>query len=241
MPVTRSPSDADDFTRAPNQADDPALYDVENAAIDPDGVLLAAMRGQAPWAGRTLLDLGCGSGWWLPGYAEEVGPGGRVIGVEPDPTLLPLARSRPGGATVLAGSAEHLPLPDASVDVVHARFAYFFPPGCDAGLTEVLRVLRPGGALVVVDNDHRHGQFADLLAASAWAAYQGSADATDAWWRERGAERLEVMSSWSFRHRADLAAVLHLEFPADVADSWLRAHPDATSLDYGYVLFAVRR
>ena len=240
--MTPSPSnDFDDFTRAPNQADDPALYDVENAAIDPDGVLLAAMRGQAPWAGRTMLDLGCGSGWWLSGYAEEVGTGGRVIGVEPDPTLLPLARSRPGGATVLTGSAEHVPLPDASIDVAHARFAYFFPPGCDAGLTEVLRVLRPGGALVVVDNDHRHGQFAELLAASAWAAYQGTADVTDAWWRERGAERLEVMSSWSFRHRADLAAVLHLEFPADVADSWLRAHPDATSLGYGYVLFTVRR
>ena len=231
----------DDFTRAPNQADDPALYDVENAAIDPDGVLLAAMREQAPWAGRTLLDLGCGSGWWLPGYAEEVGTGGRVIGVEPDPTLLPLARARPGGATVLAGSAEHVPLPDASVDVVHARFAYFWPPGCDAGLIEVLRVLRPGGALVVVDNDHRHGQFAELLAASAWSAYQGAPDVTDAWWGERGAERLEVMSSWSFRHRADLAAVLHLEFPADVADSWLRTHPDAASLDYGYVLFTVRR
>lgn len=49
------------------------------------------------------------------------------------------------------------------------------------------------------------------------------------------------MSSWSFRHRADLAAVLHLEFPTDVAGSWLRAHPDATSLDDGYVLFTVRR
>lgn len=73
-----------------------------------------------------------------------------MVGVEPDPTLLPLARSRPGGATVHAGSAEHVPFPDASVDVVHAR-AYFFPPGCDAGLAEVLRVLRPGGALVVVD------------------------------------------------------------------------------------------
>src|SRR5689334_24380472 len=40
---------------------------------------------------------------------------------------------------VAAGSAEHLGLPTRSVDVVHARFAYFFPPNGDAGLTEVDR------------------------------------------------------------------------------------------------------
>ncbi len=76
---------------------------------------------------------------------------------------------------VLHGAAEHIPLPDAVVDVVHARFAYFFPPGCDAGLAEVLRVLRPQGTLVVVDNDHRNGEFAELLGSSSWAAPQGTA------------------------------------------------------------------
>ena len=57
------------------------------------------------------------------------------------------------GVEVVAASAEHLGLPSCSADVVHARFAYFFPPGGDAGLTEVLRVMRPGGGLVAVDND----------------------------------------------------------------------------------------
>jgi SAM-dependent methyltransferase len=225
-----------DFVRAPNQAGDPELYDVENRAMDRDGLVLAAMHELAPWTGRTLVDLGCGSGYWLAGYAADAA---HVIGVEPDPTLLPLARARDGGAQVLHGSAEHIPLPDDSVDVVHARFAYFFPPGCDAGLAEVLRVLRPGGTLVVVDNDRRHGQFADLLAASPWAAYQGSADTTDAWWRDRGARRVEVLSDWRFDRRSDLEAVLRLEFPPDVADDWLAAHPDALGLTYGYVLFAV--
>ena len=225
-----------DFVRAPNQADDPELYDVENRAMDRDGLVLAAMRDLAPWAGRTLVDLGCGSGYWLAGYAREAAD---VIGIEPDPTLVPLARARSSGARVLEGSAEHIPLPDRSADVVHARFAYFFPPGCDAGLAEVLRVLRPGGTLVVVDNDHRHGQFADLLAASPWASYQGTGDATDAWWRDRGARRVEVMSDWRFDGRADLEAVLRLEFPPDVADGWLVAHPGALELTYGYVLFAV--
>ncbi len=227
-----------DFARAGNQGAHPELYEIENRALDPDGRVLDAMREVAPWRGRSLLDLGCGSGFWLPRYAAEAA---QVTGVEPDPALLELARARPGGASVLHGSAEHLPLRDSSIDVAHARFAYFFPPGCDAGLAEVLRVLRPGGALVVVDNDQRSGEFADLLAISEWAAPQGRADVTDEWWRARGADRLEVMSEWRFGSRADFESVLRMEFPRPVAEGWLSAHPERVGLSYGYVLFAVRR
>ena len=60
-----------DFQAAPNQGARPDLYELENEALDPDGLVLDAMRDLAPWAGRTLVDLGCGSGYWLPGYAAE--------------------------------------------------------------------------------------------------------------------------------------------------------------------------
>jgi SAM-dependent methyltransferase len=226
-----------DFRLAPNQGGRPDLYELENRAIDPDGLVLEAMRELAPWAGRTLVDLGCGSGYWLPGYAAEASA---VIGVEPDPALLPLARARDRRVRVLPGSAEHIPLEDASVDVVHARFAYFWPPRCQPGLTEALRVLRPGGTLVVVDNDHRAGEFAGLLRAAAGTA-QGQADVTDAWWAARGAVRTQVMSRWEFGSRSDLEAVLGLEFPAAVAGAWLAEHPGVLGLSYGYVLFAVTR
>jgi SAM-dependent methyltransferase len=119
-----------DFRLAPNQGGRPDLYELENRAVDPDGLVLEAMRELAPWAGRTLVDLGCGSGYWLPGYAAEASA---VIGVEPDSALLPLARARDRRVQVMPGSAEHIPLDDASVDVVHARFAYFWPPRCQAG------------------------------------------------------------------------------------------------------------
>lgn len=143
--------DFEDFVRSGNQAVDPALYEIENTAIDRHGVLWAALEDQAPWQGRVLLDLGCGSGFWLPRYQDAA----EVIGVEPDTDLLDLARARPGGARVLHGSAEHIPLPNASVDVVHARFAYFFPHSDfdpTPGLVEVARVLTPAGRLIVIDN-----------------------------------------------------------------------------------------
>ncbi len=224
-----------DFEASGNQGRDPDLYEIENRALDPDGLLLDAMRSLAPWLGRTVLDLGCGSGYWLPIYARE---GSSAVGVEPDGRLLQRARDRSAGL-VLHGSAEHIPLPDSVVDVVHARFAYFFPPGCDDGLAEVLRVLRPQGTLVVVDNDHRNGEFAELLGRSSWAAPQGTAEVTNAWWAQRGAVRTEVMSEWCFDSRADFERVLRLEFPPDVADPWLAKHPGVVGLSYGYVLFSL--
>jgi SAM-dependent methyltransferase len=229
-----------DWRFAPNIGRHPASYQLENEALDRAGHVLSAMRAVAPWTERTIVDLGCGSGYWLRRYAEHAA---RVIGIEPDPALRAAAAEAAAdlsSTAVLAGSAENMPLPDASVDVVHARFAYFFPPGTDAGLTEVLRVLRPGGHLVAVDNDYRWGEFAQLLAAAAVRPPPQTAAAVDAWWRDRGAARHEVRSELRFASHADLAAVLHIEFPAEAAAAWLRRHPAATGLSYGYVLFSVR-
>jgi SAM-dependent methyltransferase len=241
-----------DWRFAPNIGGHPDVYEIENRALDPDGHVLAAMRSLAPWDGRTLVDLGCGTGFWLAGYARDAA---RVIGIEPDPALRPRAETRIRGvprAEVLPGSAEHLPLADRSVDVVHARFAYFLSPGIvgraraagapgDAGLAEVMRVLRPGGTLIVVDNDYRWGEFAGLLAAAASVPPTHTASAIDSWWRDRGATRHEVRSQWRFASRADLAAVLNIEVPAPVARAWLARHPAATGLSCGHVLFAVTR
>jgi SAM-dependent methyltransferase len=232
--------DFPDWRFAPNIGGHPDRYEIENKALDEAGHVLAALREIAPWAGRTIVDLGCGTGYWLSRYAADAAG---VVGIEPDPALRARARDAARdlpGTRVLAGSAEHIPLRDKCADVVHARFAYFFPPGCEAGLTEVLRVLRPGGCLVAVDNDYRWGEFAGLLAASATRPPLATAAAVDAWWRDRGAARHEVRSRLDFASRADLSAVLDIEFPAAVGRDWLRRHPAVTGLSYGYVLFAVQ-
>jgi SAM-dependent methyltransferase len=229
-----------DYRFAPNIGGHADIYELENRAFLQAGHVLDAMRALAPWTGRTIADLGCGTGFWLDVYAADAA---RVVGIEPDPALRAAASQRPVAGLphveVVAGSAERIPLADRCVDVVHARFAYFFPPGTDAGLSEVLRVLRPGGTLVVVDNDYRWGEFARLLAGSAVNPPLETAAHTDRWWAYRGATRTQVRSELRFASRADLAAVLRIEFPAEVADAWLARNPAATGLTYGYVLFAV--
>jgi SAM-dependent methyltransferase len=241
-------SDFPDWRLAPNIAGHPEVYRLENEALDRAGHVLDALRTLAPWAGKTIVDLGCGTGYWLARYAEDAA---RVTGIEPDDLVrasairatADLAATGPGRIVpeVRAGSAEHTGLPGACADIVHARFAYFFPPGTDAGLAEVLRILRPGGRLLVVDNDYRWGQFSGLLAAASSKPPREVAATVDQWWRDRGARRHEVRSELRFGSRAELAAVLHIEFPAAVAEDWLARHPLATGLTYGYVLFDVTR
>ena len=67
-----------DWTFAPNIGNHPGIYEIENAALDRGGHVLDLMRQLAPWSGRTIVDLGCGTGFWLPRYAEGAG---RVIGI----------------------------------------------------------------------------------------------------------------------------------------------------------------
>lgn len=230
-----------DFVKAWNQGQNVDLYEKENEAIDHDGLLWQALQASAPWDGKNLLDLGCGSGYWLPRYASTTL---QLYGVEPDTSLLEAAISRTPRAEVLHGSAEHIPLDDSSVDVIHARFAYFFPSptnDCSAGVAEALRVLRPGGSLVVIDNDQEHGDFADLLQVSNAADHQGPSQFIRRWWHARGATTQEVMSSWTFNSREDLQEVLNMEFPQGTAQPWIEAHPDQERLSYGYLLHVLTK
>ncbi|MEV5826080.1 class I SAM-dependent methyltransferase [Spirillospora sp. NPDC052242] len=218
---------------SPNIWNSPQVYELENRAVDPDGVLPAAMRAIRPWTGATVLDVGCGTGYHLPFFAEEAA---RVVGVEPHAGLAAAAARRAKDApnvTVRVGSAQALPLPDASVDVVHARWAYFFGPGCEPGLAELDRVVRRGGAIFVIDNDATRSTFGRWFRRS---LPKYDPDAVERFWTRRGFAREPLTIRWLFDDRRDLAAVLHIEFPPDLAADVLAEH-EGLEVDYAVNLW----
>ena len=219
---------------SPNIWHHTATYEVENRAADPDGRLWAAMESLVDWSGRDVLDLGCGTGFHLPRFAERAAS---VVGVEPHPDLVALARRRTRAlptVSVAAGLAESLPLPDASVDVVHARWAYFFGPGCEPGLAELDRVVRRGGTALVIDNDPTRSTF------GAWFR-RGYPDvdpvAVERFWSTRGWTRTPVDMGWRFSSRADLEAVVRIELPTTVAEDVLTEH-EGLEVDYAVNLWS---
>lgn len=232
---------------SPNIWEHTATYELENRAVDRAWSVERTMRGIADWSGRTLLDLGCGAGFHLPRWATpgpSHAPGGaaaRVVGVEPHPSLAALARRRvarldPSAAPVEVhvGAAQRIPLPDASVDVVHVRWAYFFGPGCEPGLRELDRVVRRGGTAFVLDNDGSRSTF------GAWFRRGYPAvpppEEIERFWSARGWQRKQLDVDWQFDRREDLEAVVRIEFDPRTADAILAEH-SGTSVDYAVNLW----
>jgi SAM-dependent methyltransferase len=227
---------ADDLVRSPNIWDHPETYETENGGVDRAGVIESAMLQvlRAPdWRGLDVLDVGCGTGFHLPRFAATARS---VVGVEPHPPLAALARERVSAMTVrvLAASAAHTGLPAASVDVAHARWAYFFGPGCEPGLRELERVMRPGGTAFVVDNDATRSTFGGWFRRSL-PAYDP--EAVVRFWRRRGWSRVPLEIAWTFDSRADFEAVVRLELAGAVADEVLAADPSRTGVDYAVNLW----
>lgn len=218
---------------SPNIWTSPLVYEVENLGVDRAGVLEAAMREVADWAGRDVVDLGCGTGFHLERFAADARS---VVGVEPHAPLAERARQRVAGVPrvrVVRGTAEATTLPEASADVVHARWAYFFGPGCEPGLAELERVVRPGGTAFVIDNDASRSTFGRWFR-GAWPGYDP--DAVERFWRRQGWSRVPLEIAWTFDTRVDLEAVVRLEFPPAQAERILAEDPDRTGVDYAVVL-----
>lgn len=101
-----------------------------------------------------VVDVGCGTGYALRRLAPRV-PRGRLVGVDPTPRMLAIARERaeadPDGHRIefLQAPAERLPLESDVADVVLAFDAIDHWEDAPAGLREIARVLRPGGRLIV--------------------------------------------------------------------------------------------
>ena len=138
------------------------LYDAEQRGELPEAATLASLGCGNPTAvaelraGETVLDLGSGGGIDVILSAKRVGPTGIAYGLDMTDEMLALARqnaANAGAANVhfLKGVIEQIPLPADSVDVVISNCVINLSVDKPAVLTEIARVLKPGGRIGISD------------------------------------------------------------------------------------------
>jgi arsenite methyltransferase len=139
-----------------------ALYDAEQRGALPEAATLASLGCGNPTAvaelreGETVLDLGSGGGIDVILSAKRVGPTGTAYGLDMTDEMLALAQRNARDAGVanvhfLKGVIEEIPLPAESVDVVISNCVINLSTDKTAVLTEIARVLKPGGRVGVSD------------------------------------------------------------------------------------------
>ncbi|TYT62485.1 arsenite methyltransferase [Natrialba swarupiae] len=148
----------------PTAADDRARsigYEADDLETAPEGANLGLGCGNPVAisrleAGKTVLDLGSGGGFDCFLAAREVGPEGRVIGVDMTPEMIDRARgnareSEFENVEFRLGEIEHLPVADGTVDTIISNCVLNLSPEKPRVLAEAFRVLDAGGSLSISD------------------------------------------------------------------------------------------
>jgi ubiquinone/menaquinone biosynthesis C-methylase UbiE len=174
-----------------------------------------AQKALASQPGDEVLDVGCGPGFYVVDILDIVGENGAVTGVDASAAMLAIAGRKVGdrpNVRLLEGEATKLPVGDASVDRAISVQVFEYLSDVDVALAELMRVVRPGGRVVVWDID--------------WSTLS---------WHSSDAERMaRMVAAWD-RHLADpvlprtLLASLHR---AGFTDARRQAHAfTAESMD----------
>ncbi|MEF2277774.1 methyltransferase domain-containing protein [Deinococcus sp. YIM 134068] len=114
--------------------------------LEPEVDRLLSLRGD-----EALLDVGTGPGNF-PGRLRAEGHRGRLVGVDLSPGMVERAASTYPGVEFVEASADALPFPNGTFDLLTARHMLYHVPDVSAALAEFMRVLRPGGRFLAVTN-----------------------------------------------------------------------------------------
>lgn len=149
------------------------LYDLLIGLLMPEREMRGVLAERAaPRPGMRVLDLGCGTGTFAVMLASA-NPGTEVIGIDPDPDIVRMAERKATGSSAglsfqIAG-AQALPFDQGAFDIVASTLAFHHlsPPVKWAALREALRVLRPGGRLMILDFGRPEGALQTVLGCAA--------------------------------------------------------------------------
>jgi ubiquinone/menaquinone biosynthesis C-methylase UbiE len=141
------------FTKVDDTADASwfiRFMDVANAVPEYGAIRSSLVRALGPLTGRSVLDVGCGTG---DDSRELASLGAEVVATDISDAMLAEARRRGGAVSFRSADVHALPFPAASFDGVRVKLVRQHSPAVDAADDELVRVLRPGGRLAVFDYD----------------------------------------------------------------------------------------
>ena len=140
--------DPDFFVRFMDEAQKPAGIQASKRLM---------LKRMALTPGQAVLEVGCGPGTDIFDLAEIIGPAGRLVGIDASEVMIAEARRRASERqlpiTFEVGQVQALPFPDATFDVCRAARLLEHLPDAGRALTEMVRVTRQGGRVVVFDFD----------------------------------------------------------------------------------------
>ena len=212
---------------------DPALYRRLGDMIDPGRKVLAALERIVPLSGKRIADVGTGIGHYPMLLARRTA---RTYGIESDPVLLGEARSRATAShqpniRMVEGDATGLPLRDATVDIVlHGLIDA--EEGSLPAIAEALRVLRPGGRLVVIGYYGRD-DVAPLLEPEVVAHARQATQRRIGWWLRHGFKIKVVHARLDLRDDEAAHAILPRLYGDRARAFLMSAHPPMPELKLG--------
>ena len=177
--------------------DRPDLFVIERQSMDAAGRVIDALNERLPQTGL-VLDVGAGNGFTARRLTSDTR---RILALEPARKMIRVRQK----AVWVQGEAEHLPLAAGSVDAAYATWAYFFSRAFDPspGLSELHRVVRPGGPVLIVENLGN-----DEL--SALSHYDSTADLE--FWERQGFSCQAIETSFDFHDLDEAKRLLGFYF-----------------------------